>query len=208
MFYPLPERKQGVTRSISLGVFSSAKEAQQRFKSIFPINYSLEQSRPQGLSIAGIGDDVFCLGKMTQDHVLPGLIVLRRGNVLFTARWQGGRRSALAYAKKIDNLILQDNFTFPKGANISLPRISLTKVPAKIALNREILVKYKVGRRGARVARYEGDEKWSTSGVISMGRYSRTGKYQTELIFVTSDNVVEAKTINYQVIKPSDSPSL
>ena len=65
----------------------------------------------------GIGDNLLCSGSSTNPKS-SGLIYMRRRNVVIETRWNGDVRSAAAFAKKLDHLILRDPSIFPKGKSV------------------------------------------------------------------------------------------
>ena len=206
--YRLPKRAKGITENLSVGVFSSAQEAQKRFSdSTMHVHGGLELSKQRPtLRTTGAGDQVFCLGAVNGHPGLwSGSIMLRRSNVIFTASWRGNSKSALAYAKKVDQIILRDNLAFPRGMRVLLPDISLSKAPTTLPLKKQFYVKYKVGRPGVRVRSREEEQvwtkrEWTTHGGFTIGGYRRMGKRRDEYAFVTTDGVIQSKIIDYQMV--------
>lgn len=99
---------------IGIHLYPSVQSANEHYRKALKYrSYMMESYVPKG-----IGDNLLCLGSSTNPKS-SGLIYMRRRNVVIETRWNGNVRSAAAFAKKLDQLILHNSTIFPKGKIIA-----------------------------------------------------------------------------------------
>ncbi len=148
--------------------------------------------RPQPGAAPDIGD-VF---RGSSFETGPGTWRFRRGNVLVEAGCSGDEASALALARKIDQLILTNANACPRGEAVPIPDVEVT-APARAALGAMVDVEY-ASTDGA-LLRSTSEPVLHAAGQTTV-RAETLGTHTHTLLLATDRNVVFSRTFTIEVL--------